>query len=222
MFGATFSSNQSTTSNNNNPTITDTFPTAEYLHQVHVSEFVTLDIHRLDPSLAIGFYFPNRAEFDAFCEETKLSAARKLKEGKHPLYTVQDLAPTFMYSGEGEEEERESFCSHSEDEEGTAEEEEEGVDDPDTTDYSQLNESGRMEVDASGDTILFAPVPAVANANKSTRAEKKKSDSKRRSSGMHGSSSSRRHSSRRAHRSGALPDPGLLPDDPDDEEYVLV
>lgn len=75
-----------------------TFPTAEYLSQVHVSEFVTLDMSRLDSSLAIGFYFPARAEFEKFCEETKIYSARKLKEGKYPLFSVQNAAPAFMYS----------------------------------------------------------------------------------------------------------------------------
>ena len=202
MFGATFASSTTPSA--------ESFPSAEYLHQVHVSEFVTLDIHRLDPSLAIGFYFPNRAEFDAFCEDTKLSVARKLREGKYPLYTVQDLAPTFMYSGEGEGEgeERESFDSRSHDE-ADAE-----IDQDDTAEYAQVNECDHMEVtstETNDHRILTSPPHAdkkKAGANISNNNNKRQSSAKRAS-----------YQGRRSGR--AVPDP-VLPDDPDDEEYVLV
>lgn len=192
MFGATFASIHSTTS-----TPSSTYPTADYLHQVHVSEFVTLDIHRLDPSLAIGFYFANRAEFDAFCEDTKIQVARKLREGKYPLYTVQDLAPTFMYSGEGEGEvDRES----SEEEEA----------DLDTTDYfAQVNDSDdTMKCEVSGNDPMQI---SDSNVNKPVSGDKKITFSIRRHSSRHNKGNRGRN---------VIPDP--VPDDPDDEEYVLV
>jgi hypothetical protein len=80
----------------------EAFPSAEYLSQVHVQEFVHLEISRLDPSLALGFYFATQGEFDAFCEQTRATCARKLKAGASPLYSVQSTAPAFMYSGEEE------------------------------------------------------------------------------------------------------------------------
>ena len=80
------------------------FPSAEYLAQVHVSEFVTLEISRLDPSLTLAFYFPTQAEFDAFFEETVISTAAKLRAGRTPLYTVQHTVPAFMYAPVDDEE----------------------------------------------------------------------------------------------------------------------
>jgi hypothetical protein len=80
----------------------EAFPSAEYLAQVHVQEFVHLEISRLDPSLALGFYFATQGEFDAFCEQTRAACARKLKAGGTPLYSVQSTAPAFMYAAEEE------------------------------------------------------------------------------------------------------------------------
>lgn len=91
-FGANMSDSDSATAT------AAAFPTAEYLSQVHVPEFVTLDFSRLDPSMAVGFYFPDRAEFERFCEENRVLTARKVKEGKTPLFTVQNAAPAYMYS----------------------------------------------------------------------------------------------------------------------------
>mmetsp|Transcript_35472 Transcript_35472/g.76485 ORF Transcript_35472/g.76485 Transcript_35472/m.76485 type:complete len:282 (+) Transcript_35472:205-1050(+) len=78
------------------PTPSRDFPSAEYVQQVHVPEFVSLELRRLDPSLALGFYFPDRPQFDAFCEETRLTVAAKLERGAHPLYSVQAQPPAFM------------------------------------------------------------------------------------------------------------------------------
>lgn len=77
-----------------------TFPSAEYLAQVHVCDLVPLDISRLDPSVALGFYFPTQHEFEVFCEETRVAAVAKQREGRTPLYAVQPRAPSFMYSAE--------------------------------------------------------------------------------------------------------------------------
>lgn len=76
------------------------FPSAEYLAQVHVCDLVPLDINRLDPSVTLGFYFPTQHEFEVFCEETRIAAAVKQREGRTPLYAVQPQAPSFMYSAE--------------------------------------------------------------------------------------------------------------------------
>jgi hypothetical protein len=71
---------------------------------VHVEEFVTLDISRLDPSLAIGLYFACREDFEAFCRETREAAARKLALGRYPLFTVQQTVPAYMTATERETE----------------------------------------------------------------------------------------------------------------------
>jgi hypothetical protein len=67
---------------------------------VHVKELVPLDLARLDPSLALGFYFPTRCEFEAFSEETRAAALSKQRAGRTPLYAVQPRAPSYMYSSE--------------------------------------------------------------------------------------------------------------------------
>jgi hypothetical protein len=90
------------------------FPSAEFLAQVHVKELVPLDLARLDPSLALGFYFPTRCEFEAFCEETRAAALSKQRAGRTPLYAVQPRAPSYMYSSEELDEDDEQEGPHEE------------------------------------------------------------------------------------------------------------
>jgi hypothetical protein len=78
-----------------NPPLTAPFPSAEHLEQMHRSDLHELSFHLLDPSLALAFYFHDRYEFNAFCDEAKFHNAQSLKTGKLSLYNVQH-APAAM------------------------------------------------------------------------------------------------------------------------------
>lgn len=71
------------------PNLTDPFPSAEYLDQIHRSDLHELNFSLLDPSLALAFYFRDRYEFKAFCDETKFQNEQGLKTGRIALYNVQ-------------------------------------------------------------------------------------------------------------------------------------
>lgn len=73
------------------------FPPREFVDQIHTTQFTAVDVDRLDPSMAIGFYFRSKRDFDVFCEETKRIEATKLELDLPPLYTVRDRAPSFLY-----------------------------------------------------------------------------------------------------------------------------
>lgn len=72
------------------------FVTDEYINQIHVKDFVSLDISQLDPSLAIGFYFSDREDFEQFYEEVKLANELKIVAGRTPLFTVGNSPPSFL------------------------------------------------------------------------------------------------------------------------------
>ncbi|CAM9554100.1 unnamed protein product, partial [Hapterophycus canaliculatus] len=40
------------------------FPSERYVHSLHCQSAVSMDVHRIDPSLALAFYLPDRAAFD--------------------------------------------------------------------------------------------------------------------------------------------------------------
>jgi len=73
------------------------FPSREFIDQIHTTQFTAVDVDRLDPSMAIGFYFRSKRDFDVFCEETKRTEAAKLELDLSPLYTVREKAPSFLY-----------------------------------------------------------------------------------------------------------------------------
>lgn len=73
------------------------FPPREFVDQIHTTQFTAVDVDRLDPSMAIGFYFRSKREFDVFCEQTTRIEAAKLELDLPPLYTVRDRAPSFLY-----------------------------------------------------------------------------------------------------------------------------
>mmetsp|Transcript_3200 Transcript_3200/g.3473 ORF Transcript_3200/g.3473 Transcript_3200/m.3473 type:complete len:553 (-) Transcript_3200:211-1869(-) len=77
-----------------------TFPTDDYIHQIHVKDFVTLDFKQLDPSLAIGFYFQNRQEFNDFCLSTRAHNDRLRQMKLSPLYSVEHTAPAYLFDEE--------------------------------------------------------------------------------------------------------------------------
>ena len=72
------------------------FPSDDYIHQIHVKDFVTLDIKQLDPSLAIAFYFQNRQEFNTFCSQTRTHNDRLRQRKLSPLYQIEHTAPSYM------------------------------------------------------------------------------------------------------------------------------
>jgi hypothetical protein len=75
------------------------FPSAELISQVHVSELDALDASRLDPSLALAFYFRDRGEFQVFCDEVRINVEKKNAAGVNPLFCVQHSAPAYGSHG---------------------------------------------------------------------------------------------------------------------------
>mmetsp|Transcript_6093 Transcript_6093/g.9961 ORF Transcript_6093/g.9961 Transcript_6093/m.9961 type:complete len:582 (+) Transcript_6093:144-1889(+) len=71
------------------PSLADPFPSAEHLEQIHRNDLHELNFNLLDPSLALAFYFHDRYEFKAFCDETKFQNEQGLKTGRIALYNVQ-------------------------------------------------------------------------------------------------------------------------------------
>lgn len=72
-----------------NPSLVKPFPSTEHLSQIHRNELFELPFSALDPSLALAFYFHDRFEFKAFCEETKFQNDEKSKKGQISLYHIQ-------------------------------------------------------------------------------------------------------------------------------------
>jgi len=94
------------------PTLHGQFPSEELRDQVHCGELESLDFSRLDPSLALAFYFRNRGEFEAWISETKqaeLDRSRSSKRTAAPLFTIEH-SPPCMFSGEygGDDDENEA------------------------------------------------------------------------------------------------------------------
>jgi hypothetical protein len=77
------------------PPLTAPFPSSEHLEQIHRNDLHELSFDLLDPSLALAFYFHDRYEFQAFCDETKFHNEQGLKTGRISLYNVQ-YAPAAM------------------------------------------------------------------------------------------------------------------------------
>ena len=88
------------------------------ISQLHVDELETLDPSRLDPSLALAFYFRDRTEFEIFCSDTRIAQQKQQEEinTSHsnitynpssktevipppPLYYVQHAPPSFTSGG---------------------------------------------------------------------------------------------------------------------------
>jgi hypothetical protein len=62
---------------------------------MHRSDLHELSFSLLDPSLTLAFYFHDRYEFKAFCDEVKVQSAQRVKSGQVSLYNVQ-YAPASM------------------------------------------------------------------------------------------------------------------------------
>lgn len=63
-------------------------------------ELEELPFAQLDPSLALGFYFRNREEFSAFCNDIKVTNEQKQAAGIVPLFSVQYAPPNTDFLGE--------------------------------------------------------------------------------------------------------------------------
>lgn len=89
------------------PSFDENFPNDEYLNQIHVSDFEKMDIMRLDPSLAIGFYFRTHQEYDDWYQRVSDANVFKTSVGRVPLFHVAKLAPSYhscSYSGTSDDE----------------------------------------------------------------------------------------------------------------------
>ena len=83
------------------------FPTAEHIAQVHVNTLDTLPLNLLDPSVAIGFYFENRKDFDSFSVLISDRNKRNREVDRAVLFDVKHAPPTcpdssmLMFGGGG-------------------------------------------------------------------------------------------------------------------------
>ncbi|CAM9995339.1 unnamed protein product [Scytosiphon promiscuus] len=66
------------------------FPSERYVHSLHCQSAVSMDVHRIDPSLALAFYLPDRPAFDELIEKTR--------ETSPPPFSVEQTRPD--YEGE--------------------------------------------------------------------------------------------------------------------------
>ncbi|CAE7578876.1 unnamed protein product, partial [Symbiodinium microadriaticum] len=95
-----------------NPSLRDPFPSDEHMGQMH-QELDELVFSQLDPSLALGFYFRNREEFLAFCNDITASNEQKVAAGITPLFSIQYSPPDTeflkgdMFSGGSDDEDGE-------------------------------------------------------------------------------------------------------------------
>jgi cysteine protease ATG4 len=86
--------------------------TDDYVTSVHTTNPETMSLTSVDPSLALGFYCKNRADFDHLCQS--LSAWNLANPTLPELFTIADTVPDYasssamnamMSSMTGEEEE---------------------------------------------------------------------------------------------------------------------
>lgn len=80
------------------------FPPEPLVDQLHVSRFVTLPVSQLDPSLALGFCFLNRNDFDSFVSMVRFRVAQRIQRGQEVLFQVEHAPPAY-YFDEGEQSE---------------------------------------------------------------------------------------------------------------------
>eukprot|EP00904_Undaria_pinnatifida_P013341 jgi/Undpi1/9137/HiC_scaffold_26.g11595.m1 len=72
------------------PDMGGAFPSERYLHSLHCQSAVSMDVHRIDPSLALAFYLPNRASFR--------DLTKKIAETNPHPFSVEQTRPD--YEGE--------------------------------------------------------------------------------------------------------------------------
>lgn len=76
------------------------FPSDALVEQLHVSRFVTLPVSQLDPSLAIGFLFATREEFDKFVSQVRHRVTERLQRGLSVLFQIEYKPPDYYYDDE--------------------------------------------------------------------------------------------------------------------------
>eukprot|EP00562_Extubocellulus_spinifer_P002509 CAMPEP_0178478276 /NCGR_PEP_ID=MMETSP0696-20121128/4576_1 /TAXON_ID=265572 /ORGANISM="Extubocellulus spinifer, Strain CCMP396" /LENGTH=741 /DNA_ID=CAMNT_0020105639 /DNA_START=46 /DNA_END=2271 /DNA_ORIENTATION=+ len=67
----------------------------EYLRSVHCTHPSTMEMSRIDPSLALAFYCRNRADFDDLCAALEDMKAEGKKHKIPELFCVADAAPDY-------------------------------------------------------------------------------------------------------------------------------
>lgn len=75
------------------PSSSSIFPSTELINQIHVSHLDEIESKYLDPSLAIGYYFRTREEFNKFCAQINESNKTKLAQGITPLFHIENAPP---------------------------------------------------------------------------------------------------------------------------------
>ncbi|CAM9283491.1 unnamed protein product [Sphacelaria rigidula] len=66
------------------------FPSERYMHSLHCQHPVTMDIRRIDPSLALAFYLPDRRSFQ--------DLTKRIRQTNPPPFSVEQTRPD--YEGE--------------------------------------------------------------------------------------------------------------------------
>ena len=69
--------------------------TESYLRSVQTTTQETIDLKRVDPSLAVGFYCRDREEFDELCRELEDWKKAKENRGLPELFVVADTVPDY-------------------------------------------------------------------------------------------------------------------------------
>ena len=81
-----------------NPSLSPPFPSKDHISQIHRQDLHELNFDLLDPSLALAFYFRDRYEFKAFCDETIFMNEQKAKDGQLSLYQVKHAPATMDFN----------------------------------------------------------------------------------------------------------------------------
>ncbi len=96
VFPTYYPSNQHNSSTHGSASSSNDFPPEDLLHQIHVKDFVTLDLRYLDPSMAICFYFATREEFENFSDERRRRLASRQDKTTAVLYQIEHSPPSYM------------------------------------------------------------------------------------------------------------------------------
>ena len=69
--------------------------TDEYLRSINCSNTSTMDMTRIDPSLALGFYCRDREDYESFCSLLKLMKNDERLKDYPELFTIADAKPNY-------------------------------------------------------------------------------------------------------------------------------
>lgn len=67
----------------------------EYLRSINCTNASTMDMTKLDPSLALGFYCRDRKDYESFCESLKDMKDDKRLKGYPELFTIAEAKPNY-------------------------------------------------------------------------------------------------------------------------------